>query len=31
MIECKLQIANELDSSTFLFGAHQTGKSTILR
>ena len=31
MIERKLQIYNELDSSIFLFGARQTGKSTILR
>jgi len=31
MIERKLQITNELDASIFLFGARQTGKSTILR
>ena len=31
MIERKLQITNELDGSIFLFGARQTGKSTILR
>lgn len=31
MIERKLQIINELDGSIFLFGARQTGKSTILR
>ena len=31
MIERKLQISNELDGSIFLFGARQTGKSTILR
>ena len=31
MIERKLQIFKELDSSIFLFGARQTGKSTILR
>ena len=31
MIERKLQIDKELDSSVFLFGARQTGKSTILR
>ncbi len=31
MIERKLQITNELDTSIFLFGARQTGKSTILR
>ena len=31
MIERILQIRNELDSSIFLFGARQTGKSTILR
>lgn len=30
MIERKLQIANELDCSIFLFGARQTGKSTLL-
>ena len=31
MIERILHIANELDGSIFLFGARQTGKSTILR
>ena len=31
MIERRLQIDNELDGSIFLFGARQTGKSTILR
>ena len=31
MIERKLQIINELDGSIFLFGARQTGKSTLLR
>ena len=31
MIERTLQLANELDGSIFLFGARQTGKSTILR
>ena len=31
MIERKLQICKELDGSIFLFGARQTGKSTILR
>ena len=31
MIERKLQIINELDGSIFLFGARQTGKSTMLR
>ena len=31
MIERKLKITNELDGSIFLFGARQTGKSTILR
>lgn len=31
MIERKLQITKELEGSIFLFGARQTGKSTILR
>ena len=31
MLERILQINNELDDSIFLFGARQTGKSTILR
>lgn len=31
MIKRILQISNELDGSIFLFGARQTGKSTILR
>lgn len=31
MIERILQISNELEGSIFLFGARQTGKSTILR
>ena len=31
MLSRILQISNELDDSTFLFGARQTGKSTILR
>ena len=31
MIERKLQLSKELDGSIFLFGARQTGKSTILR
>ena len=31
MIERKLKITNELDGSIFLFGARQTGKTTILR
>ena len=31
MLERKLQIINELDGSIFLFGARQTGKSTLLR
>lgn len=30
MIERILQIENELDSSIFLFGARQTGKTTAL-
>lgn len=31
MLQRKLQINNELDGSVFLFGARQTGKSTLLR
>ena len=31
MINRFLSIKNEIDSSIFLFGARQTGKSTILR
>lgn len=31
MYERKLLLANELDNSIFLFGARQTGKSTIIR
>ena len=31
MINRILQLSNELDGSIFLFGARQTGKSTILR
>ena len=31
MIERKLQIINELEGTIFLFGARQTGKSTLLR
>ena len=31
MLQRKLQINNELDGSIFLFGARQTGKSTLIR